>query len=504
MAQTIGDIVEWWGRIQPDTIALCFDKTDTVTFRELEAWTGRVAEDLLKQGLNLGDRVGLFGTNAMEWAIGAIAAMRAGAVMVPLNYRYTAHEVATVIGDCTPSFVFTDEARSGRIGELPGCSPVMLPFSRISQLRTGEPAVLHLPVIDPDATIVVTYTSGSTAKPKGVMFTHRSTCGYAFEAMLNYPVYRVGAKAYNVPPLYTGGGTVQLIQFLIIGMTHFFESEFRAERALDLLIEEGIEVFTGVPTFFERIAATPRFAEADLSHIKLAAIGGARVSLSLLKTWLGKRVVLRQLYGLTEGGGTTSTMSESGAVAHPEKCGRGGVFTKHRVVLEDGTDAPPDTPGEILVNGPGMMKGYWNAPEATASTMVDGWLRTGDIGTLDQQGNITVVDRLKDIIISGGLNICPVDIESVIAELGEIDEVAVIGAKDERFGETPMAILHCREPIEIAKIIGFCNDRLADYKVPRYLAFEVEPLPRLASGKIAKRILKERYANASDMLERVR
>jgi fatty-acyl-CoA synthase len=150
------------------------------------------------------------------------------------------------------------------------------------------------------------------------------------------------------------------------------------------------------------------------------------------------------------------------------------------------------------------MQGYWNNPEATAQTLVNGWLRTGDIGKLDDEGNITLVDRLKDMIISGGLNIWPMDIENVIAQIGGVIEVAVIAAKDQRFGETPLAIIHASQPLSPETVIAYCNSHLADYKVPRYLVFEDQPLPRLATGKIAKRLLKERFEDAAERLTRVR
>ena len=215
-------------------------------------------------------------------------------------------------------------------------------------------------------------------------------------------------------------------------------------------------------------------------------------------------MILRQLYGLTEGGGNTTIMPAAEAIDHPEQCGRGGIFTKHRIVRPDGTDCAPGEHGEILVRGPGMMAGYWGDPATTAETFVDGWLRTGDIGKVDERGNLTLVDRLKDMIISGGLNIWPIDIENTIAEIDGVLEVAVIAARDDRFGETPMAIIHAARPIEASEIVAYCDARMADYKVPRYIVVEPQPLPRLATGKLAKCELKARYADAAATLPRVR
>ena len=501
MTGTIAQVMEWWAHSAGTRDAIRFPD-DRASFAELHDWTSRVAAELTGRGLQQGDRVGIFAANSLDWCVAGLAVMKAGAVLVPLNYRYVAAELASIVEGCTPRFVLVDEAGAARAQGQAGTQ--VLPLSLVREHRGGAavPFVAHFA---PDAPIVVAYTSGSTARPKGVSFTHRTVLAYAFEASLNYPELRVGAKAINVPPLYTGGGTVQLIQFLIMGMTSFIDYEFDPLRTMRLLIDERIEIFCAVPTFFERIAALPEFGDADLSHITFAACGGARVAIPLLKTWLGKSVVLRQLYGLTEGGGNTTIMPAAEAIEHPEQCGRGGIFTKHRIVRPDSSDCDPGEDGEIWVRGPGMMVGYWGDPAATAAAVVEGgWLRTGDIGRVDSRGNLTLVDRLKDMIISGGLNIWPIDIESTIAEIPGVEEVAVIAARDERFGETPMAIVYSSQALDPAVIVAYCNARMADYKVPRYVAIEPEPLPRLATGKIAKRELKARYADAHERLPRVR
>ena len=198
-------------------------------------------------------------------------------------------------------------------------------------------------------------------------------------------------------------------------------------------------------------------------------------------------------------------MDKAGALEFPEKCGRGGPYTKHKIVDADGNDCPPGALGEILVRGPAMMIEYWNNPQATADVFTrDGWLRTGDLGKMDELGRVQIVDRLKDLIISGGLNISPIDVENVIGQLRGVVEVAVIPAADARFGETPMAIVHAAEALDVAELVAHCNRHLADYKVPRYVVLEPEPLPRLATGKISKRALKEKYRDAAERLPRVR
>lgn len=499
MTATIDQTLRWWADRIPDNRAIVVGD-DAVTYAEFEQWTARIAIDLRARGLKAGDRVPIFAPNSMLWCAAAIGIIRAGGTMVPLNYRYSRAEAVSVIADCAPAMIFVGGDKRDMAD---GTGATIVPIETIAALREGE-AVRFIGDHDVDAIIVIAYTSGSTAQPKGVMFSHRTMIGYALESVVNYPEHRQGTTAINVAPLYTGGGTIQLVHFLNLGMTDFIEADFNAGRALRLLIEERVEIFGGVPTFWERIAACPGFTEADLSHIKWAATGGARVPLGLLETWRGKGVILRQLYGLTEAGGNSSVMPANEAIDHPEQCGRGGIFTKHRIVDENGQDVPVGTPGEIVVRGPGVMVGYWNNPEATRNAFFGEWLRSGDIGVMDEKGNMQLVDRLKDIIISGGLNIWPLDIEAVINEIDGVTEVAVIGATDEKFGETPMAIVHASRAITAAEIVDHCNARLADYKVPRYVVVQEEPLPRLATGKISKRDLRQSYKDAHRVLDRVR
>lgn len=499
MTATIDQTLRWWADKIPGNRAIVVGD-DATTYGEFEQWTARVALDLRARGLKPGHRVPIFAPNSLLWCAAALGIIRGGGTLVPLNYRYTAAEAKSVAADCSPTLVYVGGDKAAM---LDGLGYKLLPIDDVAFLRHGEP-VSFIGDHDPDAVTVIGYTSGSTAKPKGVMLTHRTMIGYALEAVINYPEHQVGATAINVAPLYTSAGTIQLVEFLNLGMIDFVEADFDAARALKLLIEEKVQIFGGVPTFWERIAACPGFAEADLAHLKWAACGGARVPLTLLETWREKGVILRQLYGLTEAGGNSSVMPASEAVDHPEQCGRGGIFTKHRIVDENGNDVPLGMPGEIVVRGPGVMIGYWNNPDATSQAFFGDWLRSGDIGIMDEKGNMRLVDRLKDIIISGGLNIWPLDIEAVINEIDAVIEVAVIAAQDDRFGETPMAIIHASGDVTVANIVDHCNARLANYKVPRYVVLSETPLPRLATGKLSKRELKETYRDAHLTLERVR
>jgi fatty-acyl-CoA synthase len=496
---TINNAIGWWARCRRDVVALSLGE-DSVTYGEWANWIDRAAAMLERLGVQPGDRVNACGATSLAYCTLAFAAMRCGAIIAPLNARFTASELEEIVDDHAPTVIFADTDQSAKFA---GCGVKLVGFDMIDEVRTGaSAAVAHDP--QPDACVVIISTSGSTARPKGVMFSHRSMLGYVTANAMEDGALRDGGGVIVVAPLATSAGMVQLVHYASMGCTLHFQPHFDAQRFLDILVEQKIVSFGGAPAFFERIAALPGFRDADLSHLKVVSVGGARVTRELFDAWAAKDKAIRQVYGQTEAGGNSTVMPAFLAADHPEKCGFGGIFTEHRIIDEGGNDLPPNCEGQILIRGPGMMMGYWNNPKATAETIRDGWLYTGDIGTMDEQGLITFVDRIKDIIISGGLNISAAEIERALLEIPGIEEAAVISAPDPKFQETPLAVVFGPGNIDVGAVIAHCNARLADYKVPRYVAVRAEPLPRLATQKISKPALREEYAQAHLSLPRVR
>lgn len=499
MSKTLSSVIAWWGRMQPQTVALTVNG-EALTYQAYDQWGDRIAVRLIADGVQPGDRVGVCSSNSLEYCALALGVIRAGAIFVPMNLRFTRHEAAELLEDATPRLIFADDERRPR---LEGLGVPVRDLAEIATLKTGPRERPDLD-LDPDAPVVIISTSGSTARPKGVVFSHRTMIDYSTEFGLQEPTISKGARVLVLAPLSTSAGFVQLIHYTTLGCSLYLEPAFEASRALELLTEEKINAFGGVPVLFERIAALDGFATADLSNLRLVTVGGARVTKALLEAWMTKGVVIRQIYGQTECGGNGTIMPEALARTMPEKCGWGGPFTEIVVIAPDGRRCAPGEVGEILIRGPGRMVGYWNNPEATAAAVRDGWLHTGDLGMLDEQGLLTFVDRIKDIIISGGLNISAAEVERAVGEFPGVEEVVVIAAPDDRFGETPMAVLYGAVQIDVAALISHCNERLADYKVPRYVAVEVEPLPRLATGKLSKPAVRQKYKDAVADMPRVR
>jgi fatty-acyl-CoA synthase len=502
----ITDGVHWWACNNPDRLAIVFDGRDEVDYATLDRWTDNAARFLAERGLKCGDRIGVVGANSLEWIIGAIGALKLRAVAVPFNNRFVVNEFRHLIADAEPTAVIADEASSGRIGEAIGDRPVqLLAMEGFAELRSAEHVPVPAPAVNPDDVAIIVYTSGTTAKPKGVIVSHRSAVSFMTEFAFTEPVMRPGGRMiFALSMSGMPGLPWHVMHALTRGMTLFYEGGFDAKAMLERMVERRVEVVAGVPLLFEQMSALPEFADADLSSIRLASVAGARVSPDNLRVWLDKGVVLRQSYGMTELHGLSSVNPVGEAIRNPEAVGRGSVFTPHRVVRPDGTDCAPGEEGEIVVRGPSITPGYWRNPEATAEAMRDGWFHTGDLGAADGTGLIRMIDRMKDLIISGGYNIAPSEIENVIGALPGVEEVCVIAVPDPKFGETPAAVVHAPVPVDIDAVVAHCNEHLADYKVPRYVLYTGAPLPRMTSGKIARREIRERYADVPATHARVR
>lgn len=504
MAFTITSAFKWWVREHPNRVALDYDGEE-VTYAELYAWSSRVSAQLIESGVRPGDRVSAFAINSLEYAVLIVGIMLAGGINAPLSFRSSVRELKRAMTPLRPTLLFSDEEHAGIAREALGTEGALKlrSLSEIRPLRSAAPpGPLHEP--HPDEPLFIIGTSGSTGDPKGVVYSHGSTMVYAAEFAIMEPRCGNGGSILASGPYSSSSGTLLLMQFLATGSTIYAQSRFKADRALQLLQEKKITTFLASVIFFERIAALPEFAHADLSTIQFAQISGARVHPALLARYRERGVVLRQAYGSTEAGGAWAARNDT-AVTEPEKSGPGAMFTEFAIRGEDGGFAPAGVTGEILIRSAGLSTGYWNNEEATKEAFRDGWLHTGDLGVLDERGNLTFIDRIKDIIISGGLNISAMEVESVIAEVDGVQEVVVLSAKDDQFGETPLAVVHGDpKKLSIPAIIAHCNANLSNYKVPRYVAIEPEPLARLGSGKISKVPLREKYKDAPSFLPKVR
>jgi fatty-acyl-CoA synthase len=498
MTELVTDGLSYWARQAPGRPAIVFDGTDRVDYQTLDRWTDAAAHVHAGAGLRAGERIGIIGDNSLEWVVAAIGALKLGAVVVPLNNRFTPDELRYLVDDSGPVMVFADEAHEDRmaaaLARSPAAEAALRPLAAFTGLRDERPAPVPRPEAGPDDVTQIVYTSGTSSRPKGVLFTHRSTFNLIADFAFAEPARRPGARMIYVLSMSGAPGLLwHILHPLTRGLSIFYERGFEPARTLRRLEEEKVQIMAGVPVLFEQMAKQPGFAAADLSSLELVTIAGARAPVPVIRAWLDKGVLLRQAYGMTELGGISSLNPPEQAVDRPESIGRGTVFTRHRVVRPDGTDCDPEEPGEIIVAGPGVTPGYWRNEAAYAEAMRDGWFHSGDVGVRDADGYIRMVDRLKDIIITGGYNVAPGEIEAVISELPQVIEVCVVSAADAKFGEAPAAVIYATGAVTAEQVTAHCRERLAGYKVPRHVIVEAEPLERMASGKIARRKIRDAH-----------
>jgi fatty-acyl-CoA synthase len=500
MATLVSDALSWWVRSRPEGVAFIVGD-EQVTYGELGGWTDQVAHLLAdRHGVGPGDVVAVAGANSLEWVIAAIGAVKTGAIVTPVNYRYTANEIEYLVRDCSPKVVLSDDQEADKfrtVFESTGEVPIVA-FADITARRGATAPAFHVDV-DPDAPMVLAYTSGTTGLPKGLVYTNETILAALFELILKDPTTPDATTLLMVLPLFSVAGIMHCVLHTVSrGSTAVVMRDFDPAKALELIVAHRVSHMNGVPLIYEAIARQPGFTSHDLSHIKMAQVGGARVSQELLAAWIGRGVALRHMYGMTEIGGCATVPRPADALAYHELCGDGSIFTEVRTMRPDGTFCKPGEEGEIVMRGPAMMLRYWSNEQATNEAIVDGWLHSGDLGVLDENGYLRYVDRLKDMVISGGFNVSPSEVEGVIGAIPGVHEVAVIAVADEKWGEAPAAIVNACPELTEDDVVAAAREKLASFKVPKYVVFAEAPLPRMASGKLAKRKLREDYAHLAN------
>jgi fatty-acyl-CoA synthase len=504
----VTDAVAYYSRCKPDAPAIIFGDV-VLPYREFWDRVLRVADHLQDNRVDPGDVVGIVGENCVEWCVGAIGAMAAGAAVATYNHRFVAAELAKLIENSAPRVVFSDDAHVARLDEVrsAGYDFEIMTFDTVAALPASADAerraIRRTENIPPTAPTLIIYTSGTTGTPKGVVHTHETIKAIVMETALLDG--HIESRRLCVLPLATSAGIFSsLLHQLIRGGTVILQPDFQADAALEAVLKYQVSWISGPPIVFERLSQVAGFKDADLSSVRFATVGGARVPTALMRAWQAKGVVLRQLYGCTETGGFSTLAAPDEALARPESCGNGGVYTALKVVRPDGRECDPEELGEILIKGPGLTPGYYRDEAATAEAIVNGWLHTGDLGIRLPGGGIIFKDRFKELIISGGINVSPREIEEVISEYPGVLEVAVIPVPDAKFGETVAALVYADPVPEVERLVEHCNANLADFKVPRYVEFLDAPFPRLPSGKLNRMFIKKHYASLPETRGRVR
>jgi fatty-acyl-CoA synthase len=476
--------------LNPEGCAIRFAGED-VTWAELDARVDRAAGRLAALGIGPGDRVGCLLTNCPEFLETVFATAHLGAIFVPLNVRLAPPELAYIVENAGIGALVTEAAFDDLVSRA-GVT--------VGQLRRETwdepPSVAVLPPAcrwDQDAFIC--YTSGTTGLPKGAVLTHSNVFWTALDTILAHGVSSDDRMYAPLPLCFTGGLIPVAMAMAHAGAALILEAQFDPGKALVDIAEQRITMFFAVPFLFETMLQHPRWDDSDLSTLRVAKAGGAPVPKALLEAYAGRGILLTQGYGLTEGGGLNLTLAEQDTQRKLGSAGLPVFYGEAKVVDEAGATVEPGTVGEMCVRGPEVMRGYWENPAATAEVLRDdGWLHTGDLAVADEEGYFTIVDRKKDMVISGGLNIYPAEVEAVLVRAPGVAEVAVFGVPSARWGEETVAVVVAAPgQVDEATLMRLCSDNLADYKRPKRLILRSEPLPRTVSGKVLKRDLRRDY-----------
>jgi fatty-acyl-CoA synthase len=435
-----------------------------------------------------------------------MACHKLGAMLVPLNVRLTASELRYLVTHSGSRIVVVEQALRPTLEEaVSGIDPLVTVVGigdELDAFRSADPIDPAAPVTDDDIAFLC-YTSGTTGLPKGAMLSHGNVWSMSMPRVLALGL-RKDDRVYLPFPLAFTGGIISVYEpTYLSGATLVLDRAMDPARALRVIEQERITVFAAVPVVWELMIQHPDFPKHDLSSLRVAGSGGAPVPQALLTALQEAGIPMSQGYGLTEGTGMNTWLRPEDAQAKIGSAGLPMMHSRVRIVDDELRDVAGGEVGELLIRGPEVMRGYWEDPEATASTIVDGWLRTGDLARMDDEGYVTIVDRAKDMLISGGLNVYPAEVERVIAGVEGVAEVAVIGVPDRRWGEVPAALV---TPVPGATLTPAavrerCADVLADYKRPKYVIVRDTPLPRGMSGKVLKRDLRDEYISLQDAVE---
>jgi fatty-acyl-CoA synthase len=488
----------------PHRKALTFEGI-TLTYGQLQDRIDRLANGLRASGVCQGDRVGFLGYNQPAFLESLFAAARLGAIFVPLNFRLSGPELGYMIGDAGVHTLIVDVPHRPVIDAIRHDLPCRRFFSA-DQPAEGWPSIqalieAHAPIrtaiaVAEDDTAVIMYSSGTTGRPKGAMLTHGNIWWNNINVLLTYDLREDDVSLLIAPLFHIGGLNVNSLIIWQKGGHIVLHRGFDAARCLDDIAEYRITLLFGVPAMLLFISQQPGFATADLSSLNAIVCGGAPVPEPLLRLYAARGVPINQGYGLTETSPFVTFLAPEWGTAKLGSAGRAPIFSEVRIVDADGREIrQPRENGEVITRGPNIMKGYWNNPEATAAAIDgEGWFHTGDIGYLDEDGFLFIADRLKDMVITGGENVYPAEVESALYSHPAIAEIAVIGLPDQQWGEAVVAIVSLKPDatLELEELRNFASDRLARYKLPRRLEI-IEAMPRNPAGKVLKFQLRARF-----------
>jgi len=496
-----GDVLGERARLTPDRLALVDVATDSrLTFGELDVRARRCAGFWRNElGLRRGDRIGILSANRIEFLDAFFAAGKSGVVLVPLGTRLTAAELAAIAADAGLSALLYGSASADTVRALEALAPIgrAIPLEVEHSATVPAPPAASFDRAAPDDVYMLCYTSGTTGRPKGVMIPHRMVAWNGYNTVACW-----GLRADDVSPIFTplyhvGGLCAFLVPIVVAGGTIVLHTRFDVLEIWSTIERERCTVVLGVPTIWKMLMDAPQFTTVDLSAVRAFYSGGAPLPRFIIDAYQRRGVVFKQGYGLTEVGVNCFSMTVEESVRKAVTIGRPMMFTDARLVAPDGGEAQVDEVGELWLRGPHVCLGYWRNPEATAAALdSDGWFHTGDLAKRDADGFFSIAGRQKDMIISGGVNVYPAEIEAQLLMHPAVRDAAVVGVPDDTWGEAGVAFIvaDTEQAPTTDALQAFLLARLAKFKLPRHWVF-VDSLPRTPYGKVVKPTLRDRFLN---------
>ncbi|MEW1648083.1 acyl-CoA synthetase [Streptomyces sp. NPDC091219] len=491
---TVDGVLRRSARRTPARVAVDYGERSW-TYGELDDAVSRAATVLLGQGLTPGDRVGSYGHNSDAYLIGFLACARAGLVHVPVNHNLTGDDLAYIVGQSGSALVLTDPDPAGQLPD----------GVRTLPLRDADGSLLdRLPSATPydgpepraEDLVQLLYTSGTTALPKGAMLTHRALVHEYLSAITALDLSAGDRPVHALPLYHSAQMHVFLLPYLAVGATNIILDAPDGDRLLDLIEAGRVDSLFAPPTVWIGLANRPDFASRDLSGLRKAYYGASIMPVPVLERLRERlpELAFYNCFGQSEIGPLATVLGPDEHKGRMDSCGRPVLFVDARVVDEEGKDVPDGTPGEVVYRSPQLCEGYWDKPEETAAAFRDGWFHSGDLAVRDAHGFFTVVDRVKDVINSGGVLVASRQVEDALYTHEGVAEVAVIGLPDDRWIEAVTAVVVPRGEVTESQLIDHAREKLPHFKAPKRVVF-VDGLPRNASGKILKRELRERLGD---------
>ncbi len=507
----LGDIPSKNALFYPEKTAVIEGRA-RYTFAQFDERVNRLSNAISSMGLVEGDRMAVLNHNCFQYIELYFAAAKSGTPLVPLNFRFSPEELAYVMNDSGARAIFfgKDYASSAEAlrKDVPAIEQFICINAQLSGAENYEEMILRSDAAEParrldeNDVVILGYTGGTTGKPKGVMTTHRNVITSCYNTVLEREL-SCRDVFLNALPVFHAGGANSMFAFAFLGATNVFMSASGIDTILQTVEAHRVTDFVLVPTQIMSLLENPNVGKYDLSSIKAIYYGTAPISVELLKRLMRlMKCKFSQTYGMTETFVPISILKPEDHILEgdPEEvrrlgsAGRAVMGVKVKIVDNGGREVETGQVGEIVVKGSNVMKGYWNLPELTREVLKDGWLHTGDMGKIDKLGYIFVVDRKKDMIISGGENIYAKEVEDVLSSHPEVSHAVVIGVPDEKWGEAVKGLIIRKKGSQVSEeeLIDFCKSRLASYKKPRSIDF-MEEFPKSTAGKVLKRELERKY-----------